>query len=150
MAIAPTDSVLQEFDECFLILDFNHLFIASTLHEEMWLLQTRDDRDLIAKIIQDAEEFHIYGVQEDREIDTYSGGEQAILGCLLIIALIKGKQVYNIHILLYNVLGSISSANRTILLQKFPTLWLHNQIKLYTNEGSFLKEISFPYEDNEG
>ena len=59
MAIYDLSGTLSEYGDGFLILEFNHLFISSSIREEVWLLQRKDDPPLINKVIQAAREFGI-------------------------------------------------------------------------------------------
>ena len=75
MAIYNLDAILNRYDDGFLILEFNHLFISSSIREEVWLLQRRADPALVAEIMREAQEFSIYDVKADKDFDTYSGGQ---------------------------------------------------------------------------
>ena len=60
MAIYNLDAILNTYGDEYLILEFNHLFISSSIREEVWLLQRTDDDAMVKKIMQDAEEFDIH------------------------------------------------------------------------------------------
>ena len=92
MAIYDLDAILNRYGDGFLILEFNHLFISSSIREEVWLLQRRADPVLVENIMREAEEFSIYDVKADKDFDTYSGGQKAILGCLLTLAVIRSQK----------------------------------------------------------
>jgi hypothetical protein len=75
MAIYNLDAILNKYGDGFLILEFNHLFISSSIREEVWLLQRRADPALVAEIMREAKEFSIYDVNADKDFDTYSGSQ---------------------------------------------------------------------------
>ena len=141
MAIYNLDGLLDQYDGEFLILEFNHLFISSSIREEVWLLQRKNDSPLIDKVMQDAREFDIHDVRDDRDFETYSGGQKAILACLLTLTLIGDRKIHGLKLLLNNILDSISEENRTKLLQKFKEICSTNDIKLFTEKNGQIQEI---------
>jgi hypothetical protein len=141
MAIYNLDAILNRYCDDFLILEFNHLFISSSIREEVWLLQRRADPALVEKIMRAAEEFGIYDVNPDKDFDTYSGGQKAILGCLLTLAVIRSQKIHGLKLLLNNVLDSLSDDNRLKLFSKFEEMRLTHDIRLYTNKKDRIQEI---------
>ena len=132
MAIYDLDGVLSKYGDDYLILDFNHLFISSSIREEIWLLQRKNDTALLDKILQEAQAFNIYEVSADRDLETYSGGQKAILGCLLTLAVIQDQKVHGLKLLLNNILDSVSEANRLNLSGKFEQIHATHDIRLFT------------------
>ena len=141
MAIYNLDGLLDQYDGEFLVLEFNHLFISSTIREEVWLLQRRNDSSLISKIMQAAREFDIHEVSGDRDFETYSGGQKAILACLLTLALIDDRKIHGLKLLLNNILDSISEENRSILIHKFNEACSASEIKFFTEKDGHIQEI---------
>ena len=141
MAIYNLDGLLDKYSGEFLILDFNHLFISSSIREEIWLLQRKNDSPLIDKIVEAAGEFDIQEVSDERDFETYSGGEKAILACLLALALIAERKIHGLKLLLNNVLDSVSEENRTKLLQKFEEIRPTHDIKLFAEKDGHIQEI---------
>ena len=141
MAIYNLDDLLDKYSAEFLVLDFNHLFISSTIREEVWLLQRKKDSPLIDKILQAAREFNIHEASVDRDLETYSGGQKAILACLLTLALIDDRKIHDLNILLNNVLNSVSEENRFKLVQKFEEIHLTHNIRLFEEKDGHIQEI---------
>jgi hypothetical protein len=141
MAIYDLDGLLDKYSDEFLILEFNHLFISSSIREEVWLLQRKNDSPLIDKIVQDAREFGIQEVSDERDFETYSGGQKAILACLLTLALIDDRKIHGLNILLNNVLDSVSEENRSKLVQKFEEIRLTHNTRLFTEKDGYIQEI---------
>ena len=141
MAIYNLDAILNTYGDEYLILEFNHLFISSSIREEVWLLQRTDDDAMVKKIMQDAEEFDIHDATADKDFDTYSGGQKAILGCLLIIAVIRNRKINGLKLLLNNVLDSVSEDNRSKLFTKFEAIRSTHNIRLFTDKKDHLQEI---------
>jgi hypothetical protein len=141
MAIYNLDGLLDKYSGEFLILEFNHLFISSSIREEVWLLQRKNDSPLIDKIVQAAREFGIQEVSGERDFETYSGGEKAILACLLALALIADRKIHGLKLLLNNVLDSVSEENRTKLVQKFAEIRPTHNIKLFAEKDGHIQEI---------
>ena len=108
MAIYNLGAILNTYGEGYLILEFNHLFISSSIREEVWLLQRKNDDAMVKTIMREAEEFDIYDATGDKDFDTYSGGQKAILGFLLIIAVIRNRKINGLKLLLNHVLDSLS------------------------------------------
>jgi hypothetical protein len=141
MAIYNLDGLLDKYSGEFLILEFNHLFISSSIREEIWLLQRKNDSPLIDKIVQAAREFSIEEVNDERDFETYSGGQKAILACLLILALIDNRKIHGLKLLLNNVLDSVSEENRSKLMQKFEEIQPTHNIRLFTEKNGHIQEI---------
>jgi hypothetical protein len=142
MAIYNLDAILNRYGDGFLILEFNHLFISSSIREEVWLLQRRADPALVEEIMREAQEFSIYDVNADKDFDTYSGGQKAILGCLLTLALIRSQKIHGLKLLLNNVLDSLSDDNQLKLFNKFEEMRSTHNIRLFTDKKDRLQEIS--------
>jgi hypothetical protein len=113
----------------------------ASIREEVWLLQRRADPALVAKIMREAEEFSIYDVKADKDFDTYSGGQKAILGCLLTLAVIRSQKIHGLKLLLNNVLNSLSDDNRLKLFSKFEEMRSTHDIRLYTDKKDRIQEI---------
>ncbi|MGD8880529.1 MAG: hypothetical protein PVI82_01485 [Desulfobacterales bacterium] len=141
MAIYNLDPILNRYGDGFLILEFNHLFISSSIREEVWLLQRRADPALVEKIMCEAEEFSIHDVNADKDFDTYSGGQKAILGCLLTMAVIRNRNIQGLKLLLNNVLDSLSDDNRLKLFSKFEEMRSTHNIRLFTDKKDRIQEI---------
>jgi DNA repair exonuclease SbcCD ATPase subunit len=141
MAIYNLDGLLDKYSGEFLILEFNHLFISSSIREEIWLLQRKNDSPLIDKIVQAAREFSIEEVNDERDFETYSGGQKAILAFLLILALIDNRKIHGLKLLLNNVLDSVSEENRSKLMQKFEEIQPTHNIRLFTEKNGHIQEI---------
>lgn len=141
MAIYNLDGLLDQYNGEFLILEFNHLFISSSIREEVWLLKRQNDSPLIDKIVQAAREFDIHEVSDDRDFETYSGGQKAIIACLLTLALISDRKICGLKLLLNNILDSISEENRSKLMLKFEGIRSTSGIKVFTEKNGRIQEI---------
>ena len=141
MAIYNLDGLLEKYSGEFLILEFNHLFISSSIREEVWLLQRKNDSSLIDKIVQTAREFSIQEVNDEKDFETYSGGQKAILACLLTLALIDDRKIHGLKLLLNNILDSVSEENRSKLVQKFEEIRPTYNIRLFTEKNGRIQEI---------
>jgi hypothetical protein len=141
MAIYNLDDLLDKYSDEFLILEFNHLFISSSIREEVWLLQRKNDSSMIDKIVQAAREFGIHDVSEERDFETYSGGQKAILACLLTLTLIGDRKIHDLKLLLNNILDSVSEENRSKLMQKFEEIYPTHNMRLFTEKDGDIQEI---------
>jgi hypothetical protein len=141
MAIYNLHGLLKKYGEQFIILEFNHLFISSSIREEVWLLQRKNDPAIIDRVIQEAAEFNLIEVDADRNFETYSGGQKAILGCLLTLALIRARKISGLKLLLNNILDSVSDENRLKLMHIFEKMRASHDIRLFTQKDDHLMEI---------
>ena len=141
MVIYNLDGLLDKYSGEFLILEFNHLFISSSIREEVWLLQRKNDSSLIDKIVEAAREFSIQEVSDEKDFETYSGGQKAILACLLTLALIDDRKIHGLKLLLNNILDSVSEENRSKLVQKFEEIRPTYNIRLFTEKNGHIQEI---------
>ena len=141
MAVSDLNTILAKWGQTYLILDISCLFVASSLREEVWLYCHRDNPDILVDIERASETFKIRGVNPDRELTTYSGGEQAILACLLMIALIRALNVTKTRLLLSGILESVSRDNRLLLRQFFEPLTQSHQISLYRSLDGVIESV---------
>ena len=141
MRIYNLDGLLKKYGDQFLILEFNHLFVTSSIREEVWLLQRKNDLALIDRIIQEAAEFDMHEVDADRDFETYSGGQKAILACVLTLALIRTRETGGLKLLQINILDSVSDENRLKLMQIFEKLRASHDVRLFTHKDDHLVEI---------
>ncbi len=147
MAIYNLDAILNRYGDEYLILEFNHLFVSSSIREEVWLLQRKNDLALIDRVIQDAAEFGLYEADADRNFETYSGGQKAILGCLLALALIRARETRGQQLLLNNILDSISKDNRVKLMQTFKKMHASHDVRVFTEKDGHLIDIMTDHDD---
>ena len=141
MRIYNLDDLLEKYGDQFLILEFNHPFVSSSIREEVWLLQRKNDLALIDRIVQEAAEFNMHEVDADRDFETYSGGQKAILACLLTLALIRTRKTGGLKLLQNNILDSVSDENRLKLMQIFEKVRASHDIRLFTQKDDHLLEI---------
>ena len=141
MRIYNLAGLLEQYGDQFLILEFNHLFVASSIREEVWLLQRKNDLALIDRILEQAAAFDLLEVDADRDFETYSGGQKAILGCLLALELIRVRGIEGLKLLLNNILDSISDDNRVRLMQLFENVRSSHHIRLFTHKENRLQEV---------
>lgn len=118
MSFSGIRRTLADFGANYLVLDVGCLYVATTLREEIWLYREKEDPWLLDAICKEAGEFNIRDVLPDRDLFTFSGGEQAILAALLILSLIESFQLTDINLLLCGVLESLSGKNRRLLVEK--------------------------------
>ncbi len=111
----------QALGRSYLLLDVNCLFVAASLREEIWLFSGQENARLLARVCGEAAEFGIRGADPDRELVTYSGGEQAILACLMVLFLIQAHGLKSRKLLLCGVLESLSEENLQRLKRRFQT-----------------------------
>ena len=142
MAFYRLESMLERYAQDFLVLEINHLFVSTTLREEIWLLQQNEDADILRQIISQARDFDLTEIDADRNLDTYSGGQQAIIACLLVMAAITDRRIHGLQLLLVNVMESISRENRRRLTAAFGQLKTANGIRIFTGDLETLEELA--------
>ena len=141
MALVDLKSIIRQYSGDYLIVEFEHLFISATLREEVWLLQSKNDRPLLDEVVAAAAAFHMLEVDPDRDLESYSAGQQAILACLLTIAVIRNRDRHNLKVLLNHVLESISPANRQLLIAGFKELSQSHGIRLFITDAGEVSEM---------
>ena len=142
MAIYQLKAMLDQYAEEFLVLEINHLFVSSSLREEVWLLQKKEDAAFLQHVIVKARSFDLNEINADRNFETYSGGQKAIVACLLVMAAIENNGLRDRRVLLINVLESISSANRRLLIAEFRRLNTANGIRVYAGGPGRIDELA--------
>ncbi len=147
VALDAPQRILDAYSKRFLVLDFDHLFVSASLREEIWLLQGKDDPELLARILSEmAEFFPAKQTTQNRhgEFQRYSGGQQAVVAALLIIALIIDNQLHGQKIMMRNVLESLSPGNHKSLLMKFEELRRSHGVELYLLKGDAVQPVTAP------
>ncbi len=105
--------VLAEYGHDYCVIDTHNLFIGTTLEDEILLLGADDA--LIEVMIRECAGFGLR-LEAGRKLSSYSGGEQAIICCLLLMNLLPKK---SLRVLLVHVLETLSPRNRETLLERF-------------------------------
>jgi len=141
MAICKIAMLLDRYARDFMILDYNHLFVSGSLREEVWLLRQTDDQALVAEILLSAREFGIHDAAAERNFTTYSGGQQAILSCLLVMAVVRATGVRDVKLLLNNVMDSVSGENRRRLQNLFDGMATSHGLRLFAAFNDKVREI---------
>ena len=97
-----------------LSIDWNNLFVSSTLHDELLLFSPAPD-ETFRRL---CDECAFYGIDIDRHraLESYSGGEQAIICCLFLCALLPKEPL---DILFVHLLETLSPNNRQQILAHF-------------------------------
>ena len=144
IALDAPQRILDAYSKRFLVLDFDHLFVSASLREELWLLQGKDDPKLLARILSETARFFPALQNRHGEFQRYSGGQQAVVAALLIIALITDNRLHGQKILMRNVLESLSTGNRQSLLMKFEKLRRSHGVELHLLKGDTVQPVTAP------
>ncbi|SFK04176.1 hypothetical protein SAMN04488082_112101 [Desulfomicrobium apsheronum] len=122
-------ATLAEYGRDHCVIDTHNLFVGTTLEDEILLLGADDG--LFSDI---ARECSLFGLQLERgrRLSSYSGGEQSIICCLLLMHLLPKERL---SILLVHVLETLSQRNRELLLDRFAALIPDASIFFLTEEG---------------
>lgn len=110
-----SDSPLALYGRDYCVIDMHNLFVGTTLEDELLILGAEERG---SEILHESVRFGLQ-LEPGRRLDTYSGGEQAIICCLLLMTLLPKTPV---RILLVHVLETLSPRNRDLLLERFETL----------------------------
>ena len=101
-------------DHC--VIDMHNLFVGTTLEDELLLLGAGEGA--LTGIIGECALFGVR-LEPGRLLSSYSGGEQAIICCLTLMALLPRRPL---RVLLVHVLETLSPRNRELLLDRFATV----------------------------
>lgn len=104
---------ISTFGANFCVIDTHNLFVCATLEDEILVLGGA--ADIFPRIVDDARVFGLIP-RPRRWLNSYSGGEQAILCCLLLMRLPPPTPR---PILLVRILETLSARNRDILTRLF-------------------------------
>jgi len=109
-------SSIELYGDDYCVIDMHNLFVGTTADDELLLLGAAPGTDRRL-----AEECSRFGVQMDggRKLASYSGGEQAMIGCLLMMLLLPQAPL---RILLVHVMETLSPRNREALALRFAQL----------------------------
>ncbi len=105
-------AILARYGQDYCVIDTHNLFVGTTLEDEILLLGGRDE--LFGRIADECESFGLR-LAPERKFSSYSGGEQIIICCLLLMHLLPDGA----RILLVHALETLSPRNRELLLERF-------------------------------
>lgn len=108
-----TSALLRTYEEHYCVIDMHNLFVATTLRDEVLLLDGSSAR--LPDVLAAAETLGVRPAA-DRRLASYSGGEQALLCCAMLMTLLPTATP---AILLVHVLGTLSQRNRDLVLSTF-------------------------------
>jgi hypothetical protein len=106
-------AALEKYGQDYCVIDTHNLFVGTTLEDELLLLGA--DAGLFSVISRECLRFGLH-LAPGRKLSSYSGGEQSIICCLLLMSLLPKD---TLAILLIHVLETLSLRNRKLLLEKF-------------------------------
>ena len=104
---------LARYGADYCIVDTHNLFVGTTLEDEILLLGGRDE--LMDDMAKGCQEFGLV-LAPGRKLASYSGGEQIIICCLLLMHMLPESDV---RILLVHAVETLSERNRERLLESF-------------------------------
>ena len=144
MPVSDIKTLLDAYGGQYLILDYNHLFVSGSLREEVWLLRGADEPVVVAEILESARSFGIHDASAEKDFDSYSGGQQAILSCLLVMAVVRTAGLRGVRLLLSNVMDSISGNNRRRLRMLFAEMAASHGLRIFNAGDHGLRELGLP------
>ena len=105
-------ATLASYGRDYCVIDTHNLFVGTTLEDEILLLGGRDE--LFGLVAEKGSHFGLR-LAPGRKLSSYSGGEQTIICCLLLMNLLPD----GVRILLVHALETLSPRNRELLLESF-------------------------------
>jgi hypothetical protein len=106
-------AALEKYGQDYCVIDTHNLFVGTTLEDEVLLLG--GDAGLFTDIGRECSHFGLQ-LAPGRKLSSYSGGEQSIICCLLLMSLLPKD---TLAILLIHVMETLSPRNRKLLLESF-------------------------------
>jgi hypothetical protein len=122
-------ATLAEYGRDYCVIDTHNLFVGTTLEDEILLLGADDE--LFSGIAQECARFGLQ-LEPGRKLSSYSGGEQSIICCVLLMNLLPKEKL---SILLIHVLETLSPRNRNLLLDRFAALLPAASLSALTENG---------------
>jgi hypothetical protein len=122
-------ATLAEYGRDYCVIDTHNLFVGTTLEDEILLLGADDG--IFSTIAGECSRFGLK-LERGRKLSSYSGGEQSIICCLLLMNLLP-KEKHSI--LLVHVLETLSPHNRKLLLDRFAALLPDALLSSLTEKG---------------
>ncbi|GAB1410432.1 hypothetical protein MASR1M90_15860 [Desulfovibrionales bacterium] len=103
------NTILEAYGREFCVIDASNLFVCTTLADELILFSAEHMLDALTS---QCAELGI-AVKPTRALRTYSGGEQAMISCLLISLMLPARPV---RILLVHIVEALSLGNARKML----------------------------------
>lgn len=127
-------SYIDTYGKKYLIIDFNNLFISSTIREEIYLLSFEEKRAVIKLFNNEMQSIDISPIDIDRDLTNFSGGERAIISIILILCIIIVRQLNNVRILLIDILPSLSKSKKKMIQNAYRRYTGMYNINLFIND----------------
>jgi hypothetical protein len=108
--------VYEKFSRSYLIIHFDSLFAATCLKDEAVLLVARNANRLLNEAKEILKKEFDIDMDAERDLETYSGGEQVIIACVSIFLSLKILHKCDCHVLLVNSLESLNTKKMRTLL----------------------------------
>jgi len=103
----------EKSDERYLLIDFDHTFLSSSLREEALLFGVNQYKKLVFEVSAKFKKFK-EDFRKEQSLDELSGGENALLAVIFYTALAESKNK-PVQFLFSNILESLSEKNRELL-----------------------------------
>lgn len=120
---------LTRYGADYCIVDTHNLFVGTTLEDEILLLGGRDE--LMGDMARGCSKFGLE-LAPGRKLSSYSGGEQIIICCQLLMHMLPAAEV---RILLVHALETLSERNRELLLESFAARLPHASLYVLAEDG---------------
>ncbi len=117
----------QGLDYC--VIDTHNLFVCATLEDEILVLGGKPE--LLASLAAQCQNLGV-SLEPRRKLASYSGGEQAIICALLLLALLPKQPV---RVLFVHLLETLSPANRKKLVHAFSSSLPEAELFSLTPQG---------------
>ncbi len=125
---------IDKYSNDYLIIDFNNLFISSSIREEIYLLDFDNRQSIIDSFNTFLQLININFINIDRDLSTFSGGERSLIAFLLIICVIRIKKLNRVNILLIDIIQSLHENFKEKIIKVYQDICSTNKITLYINE----------------
>ncbi|NCC24497.1 MAG: hypothetical protein EOM25_04735 [Deltaproteobacteria bacterium] len=93
------------------VIDYDRLFVSGCLRDEAWIFSEDEADRTLSLALGEAQAMGLE-VDPDRSLHRYSGGERALLACLLVMAAAEVNRIRGLRLLLRNVVESLSAERR--------------------------------------
>lgn len=124
----PGTPPVEAFGETHCVIDQSNLFVSATLEDELLLLDAPEGA--LTRLQEICVRFG-FQPEPKRPFSSYSGGEQAILCCALLMLLVPD----GVPVLLVHVLETLSERNRALLRQAFDEFLPASPLLVLRTEG---------------
>jgi len=111
--------IYSKYSEKYFILDFDHLFVSTTICDEAIIFGGKQSSSLVNETKKILLSEYSINLNENQNLSEYSGGQRVIISLIFYMLVFKVKMIKPPQLLLINIIESLSEENHKAILNTY-------------------------------